>query len=179
MLFHRSGDNKSWRCGAKVCRGNSVTATIRMATIRMGRIIICDQMNRPQKWPETMSEWSYSCVWGVGAYITGSIDWPEEIAQVLCREGSLVTATAPFNNNMHRTKLMDQSHGIFGLNQIDEIAKMKENFGIWCLCWPEYWCDEIPLKYQIPMALTPPAPPSSSSSSSSSLEKEILALEPV
>ena len=27
------------------------------ATIRMGRIIICDQMNRPQKWPGTMSEW--------------------------------------------------------------------------------------------------------------------------
>ena len=32
------------------------------ATIRMGRIIICDQMNRPQKWLETMSEWSYSPV---------------------------------------------------------------------------------------------------------------------
>ena len=36
--------------------------TLCSATIRMGRIIICDQMNRPQKWLETMSEWSYSPV---------------------------------------------------------------------------------------------------------------------
>ena len=47
-----------WRCSAKVYWGNCV----RGATIRMGRIIICDQMNRPQKWLETMSEWSYSPV---------------------------------------------------------------------------------------------------------------------
>ena len=73
----------------KLCKSNH-----KNGNHKNGRIIICDQMNRPQKWPETKSEWTYSPRYRRRGRIhnrrlglTGG-NWPS----IVCGEGSLDTA---------------------------------------------------------------------------------------
>ena len=103
-------DGGMWCQGlsGKLCKSNH-----KNGNHKNGRIIICDQMNRPQKWPETKSEWSYSPgyrrrgrIHNRRLRLTGG-NWPS----IVCGEParSLDTARAPFNDNMHRAKFMEFS----------------------------------------------------------------------
>ena len=74
-------------CGAKVYRGNSVRATIRMATIRMGALSSATKWIGHRNGPRPRVNGPiHRDIGGGGVYITGGLDWPEEIGRVLCAE---------------------------------------------------------------------------------------------